>query len=86
MHKMKIFGNNYTNYYNTIPQKETIYYVTNKNKLKDLLSFVITIVCIIIVGFILWQIPFTRNFFINLYEENPPIKVIADFFLKLFSK
>lgn len=72
--------------YNNIPQEENMYYVSNKNKLKSFVSFIITIFIIFTVGFILWKIPFTKNFFIDLYEKNLPIKTIVDFFSQIFSK
>lgn len=72
--------------YNTISKDETVYYVTKRNLLKDLFSFVITILFIIIISFILWKIPFTNKLLTDLYNNNPPIKALVDFFLRLFSK
>ena len=54
----------------------------SKNHFKDFIALLITIFCIIALGFILWKIPFTRNFLINLYENNEPIKNFVNFFIK----
>lgn len=81
---------NFNAYYSRpVQPEETVYYETqvpySRNRLKDLLAFIITILCIIGIGFLLWKIPFTQQFLVKLYEDNPPIKVIVDFFLNLFS-
>lgn len=64
---------NYTNYFSNI-------FVNIKNKLKDLFAFFITILIIIFIFFILWHIPFTKNYLIKLYNENS----ILQFFVNLF--
>ena len=47
------------------------YKIKYKKTWKDFVAFILTIFVILFVGFILWQIPFTRRFLISLYEENP---------------
>ena len=64
---------NYTNYFSN-------FLVNIKNKLKDLFAFFITILIIIFIFFILWHIPFTKNYLIKLYNENS----ILQFFINLF--
>ena len=64
---------NYTNYFSN-------FVVNIKNKLKDLFAFFITILIIIFIFFILWHIPFTKNYLIKLYNENS----ILQFFINLF--
>ena len=64
---------NYTNYFSN-------FLVNIKNKLKDLFAFFITILIIIFILFILWHIPFTKNYLIKLYNENS----ILQFFINLF--
>ena len=64
---------NYTNYFSN-------FFVNIKNKLKDLFVFFITILIIIFIFFILWHIPFTKNYLIKLYNENS----ILQFFINLF--
>ena len=66
---------NYTNYLSN-------FFVNIKNKLKDLFAFFITILIIIFIFFILWHIPFTKNYLIKLYNENS----ILQFFINLFFK
>ena len=53
-------------------------------KLKDLLAVVITIAIVISICFILWQIPFFRNYCIDIYSNNSLIKNLVDFILKFF--
>lgn len=60
------------------------YKIKYKKTFKDFLAIIITILIIIFIGFILWQIPFTRNYFINFYNENQAFKFIVDFFLNFF--
>lgn len=50
----------------------------NKYTLKQLKRFLITILCTIIVIFLIVQIPAVKNFFIKVYEENIFIKAIVD--------
>ena len=64
---------NYTNYFSN-------FFINIKNKLKDLFAFFITILIIIFIFFILWHIPFTKNYLIKLYNENS----ILQFFINLF--
>ena len=64
---------NYTNYFSN-------FFVNIKNKHKDLFAFFITILIIIFIFFILWHIPFTKNYLIKLYNENS----ILQFFINLF--
>ena len=64
---------NYTNYFSN-------FFVNIKNKLKDLFAFFITILIIVFIFFILWHIPFTKNYLIKLYNENS----ILQFFINLF--
>lgn len=51
---------------------------------KNFLALILTIIFILIIIFILWQIPFTRNYFINLYNENPIIKIFVDLIINIF--
>ena len=62
------------------------YKISYKKASKDLLAFFLTIIFFIIIGFVLWQIPFTKNYLLNLYNENPTLKFIVDLFLNIFKK
>ncbi len=64
---------NYNNYFSN-------FFINIKNKFKDLFALFITILIIIFIFFILWHIPFTRNYLIKLYNENS----ILQFFINLF--
>lgn len=60
------------------------YKIKYKKTFKDFLALFLTIIFIIIISFILWHIPFTKNYLINLYNENPALKFIIDLFLNIF--
>ncbi len=81
---------NTNTYYRVFPQDEIVYYKEkvsySKNRLKDIMAFVITIICIIGIGFILWKIPATNALLVDLYQSNPPIKAVIDFFIGIFNK
>lgn len=70
-----------TNTYN----KKSIKY-NKENLIKDFIAFIITIFCIIAIGFLLWKIPFTNKILVDLYTENQHIKAVVDMFLKIFIK
>lgn len=73
-------------YYNAYIQnlKNNGYKIKYKKTFKDFLALFLTIIFIIIISFILWKIPFTKNYFINLYNNNPAFKFIIDLFLNFF--
>lgn len=73
-------------YYNAYIQnlKNKGYKIKYKKTFKDFLALFLTIIFIIIISFILWKIPFTKNYFINLYNNNPAFKFIIDLFLNFF--
>ena len=58
------------------------YTIRKRKTLKDLLAFVLTILVIIFIIFLLWNIPFTKNYLITFYEENSIIKAIVNIFIK----
>lgn len=60
------------------------YKIKYKKTFKDFLALILTIIFILIIIFILWQIPFTKNFLINLYNENPVIKTFVDLIINIF--
>lgn len=88
--------NDYTNpnlyqreYVHTVQQEpEQVYYYEKphhiRNRLKDFISIIIAISIIIFIGYLLWKIPFTQTILVDFYENNPPIKNIADFFIHFF--
>lgn len=77
-----------TNYYNNLNNKNTpINYFFNyfinilKKITKNFFAIFLTFLFIIIIFFILWNIPFTKNYLINFYNDNFLIKNIIDFFI-----
>ena len=60
------------------------YYHPIKSKLKNLLAFVLTVLAFILLSFLIWKIPFTKNWLISLYKNNFVLKSIADIFINLF--
>ena len=56
--------------------------IRKRKTLKDFLAFVMTIITLIFIVFLLWNIPFTKNYLISFYEGNSIIKTIVDIFLK----
>lgn len=60
------------------------YKIKYKKTFKDFIALILTILIILFIGFILWQIPFTRQHLINLYYDNPLIKLLVDFIINIF--
>ena len=61
------------------------YKIKYKKTLKDYLYSFISILIVILILFILWQIPFVKNYFINLYNNNSAFKFIIDIFISIFN-
>ena len=57
------------------------YEKTFKQKLINFASIVIAIATLIILLVILWHIPYTKNYFLKFYSENPNIKLFIDSFI-----
>lgn len=60
------------------------YKIKYQKTFKDFLALIITILIIIFIAFILWHIPFTKNYLINFYNNNTIIKILVDFILNIF--
>ncbi len=60
------------------------YKIKYKKTSKDFLALFLTILVMLFVAFILWQIPFTKKFLISLYEENPIINLFINFIKSFF--
>lgn len=56
------------------------YKIRYKKTIKDFIALFLTIIIILFIGFILWNIPFTKNYFTNLYNENFILKTVVDIF------
>lgn len=60
------------------------YKIKYQKTYKDFIALLITLLIIIFISFIVWHIPFTKNYLINLYNQNSAFKFIADLFLNIF--
>lgn len=79
--------NSYTYYTNNEkPFSRQTFSYSKSNLIKDFIAFVITVFCIILIGFLLWKIPFTNKMLVNLYTENEHIRAIVNVFLNIFKK
>lgn len=56
------------------------YKIKYKKTFMDFLALILTILVIFSVGFILWHIPFTKNYLVNLYNENSALQFIVNIF------
>lgn len=60
------------------------YKIKYNKTLKDFIALFITIIIILIIIIILWNIPFTKNYLINLYNNNFILKFIVDSIINIF--
>lgn len=92
--KNKNYSNNYSNQENFKKEYEQAYYnayirnlknlgykIRYKRTYKDYLALLLTIIFLAFLGFILWHIPFVKNYFISLYNDNEILKNIIDIFI-----
>ena len=59
------------------------YKIRYKKSLKDYITSFVSLLATLLVLFLLWQIPFIRNIFVNMYLENEIIHMIVDIILNL---
>ncbi len=59
------------------------YKIRYKKSLKDYITSFVSLIITLLILFLLWQIPFIRNFFMNLYDENPIIHTTVDIFIRI---
>lgn len=74
-------ANNITNTNNTNLNTN---YIT-ENLIKNSIALFITVIIITIIGFILWHIPFIKNYLLNLYYKNSLLQYIINIFIKIFN-
>ncbi len=60
------------------------YKIKYKKSIKDYIKLFVCILIVLSICFILWQIPFIHNYFIDLYNNNPLLKAIIDPIIHLF--
>lgn len=77
-YETQYYNNSDTQYKNPFQKVYYTYSTSTRHREKDLLAFIITVALIIFIGYILWTIPFTKNYLINLYENNAPLKSLFD--------
>lgn len=61
------------------------YKIRYKKSLKDYIKSFIAILIFLLILFLLWQIPFIKKFFIDLYNENSIIHSTVDIFIGIFN-
>lgn len=62
------------------------YKIKYKKNWKDFFALIITIIIISTISFILWHIPFVKNYLINLYSKNPALQFLVDLLLNIFKQ
>ena len=60
------------------------YKIRYKKSLKDYIKGIISILVVLLVLFLLWQIPFVKNFFVSIYEENEIIHATVNLISNIF--
>ena len=60
------------------------YKIRYKKTPKDLFKNFVALILTLFILFLILQLPFVKSFFINIYNENALIKIIADLFINLF--
>lgn len=60
------------------------YKIRYQKSFRDYIKGFISIFLTLLVLFLLWQIPFVKNFFLNLYEENDIIRLLVNFISSIF--
>lgn len=61
------------------------YKIRYRKTFKDYINGFLSLVIFAFIVVVLWQIPFIRNFFINMYEENEILHYLVDLILKIFN-
>lgn len=60
------------------------YKIKYKKTMKDFIALFLTILIILFICFILWHIPLTKNYLINLYNKNSALQFIVNLFINIF--
>ncbi len=74
-------------YYDAYVQdlKNRGYKIRYKKSFSDYMKTFIAIALVLFILFLLWQIPFIKNYFIELYNTNPVFNVIGKILINLFN-
>ncbi len=62
------------------------YRFKHRPTIKQWIKLIITIICIILAITLIIQIPFVKEFFTKIYNENKVIKVVVDIFKETFTR
>ena len=62
------------------------YKIKYKKNWKDFFALINTIIINSTISFILWHIPFVKNYLINLYNKNPALQFLVDLLLNIFKQ
>lgn len=62
------------------------YKIRYKKSLKDYITSAISVAITLLILFLLWHIPFVKNFFVSMYLENEVIHTLVDMIANLFTK
>ena len=63
--------------------KQQIY--ATQNRARDYIAWILTFVIIILIGFLLWKIPYTHDKLLQIYNENTAIKTLVDIIIAIVS-
>lgn len=63
--------------------KQQIY--ATQNRARDYIAWILTFVIIIVIGFLLWKIPYTHDKLLQIYNENTAIKTLVDIIIAIVS-
>lgn len=62
------------------------YKIRYKKSLKDYITSAISVAITLLILFLLWHIPFVKNFFVSMYLENEVIHALVDMIANFFTK
>lgn len=60
------------------------YRVVHKTTMREYLARLIAVLIIILIGALMWIIPFTHDWLVSIYESNPVIKLLVDVIINFF--
>ena len=68
----------------TQDMKNRRYTIQYKKSFSDYLKSLISLAIVILILFLIFQLPFVKNYFIELYHTNSLVRVISNIFINLF--
>lgn len=61
------------------------YKIKYKKTFSDYCKNFISLLCVILILYIIWHIPFVKNYFLNLYNNNVVFKSLTDLVMRIFN-